>query len=78
MTSPAAAPADATPFALRGDYITLDALMKAAGLVTSGGEAKAQIVEGQVRVNGEVELRRGRKLRGGDVVQLGERRVAVG
>ena len=72
------APADPTPFALRGDHITLDALLKAAGLVTSGGEAKALIVDGAVRVNGEVELRRGRKLRGGDEVQLGERRVRIG
>ncbi len=65
------------PFALRGEYITLDALLKATGLVGSGGEAKLLITEGQVRVNGEVELRRGRKLRGGETVQLGATAVAV-
>lgn len=37
-------------FELRGDHITLDALLKAAGLVASGGDAKALIVAGQVRV----------------------------
>lgn len=59
-----------TDFALRGDHITLDALMKAAGWVGSGGAAKIVIGEGQVEVNGEAETRRGRKLRPGDVVQF--------
>jgi ribosome-associated protein len=62
----------ATEFILRGDHITLDALLKATGQASSGGEAKQQITAGLVRVNGEVELRRGRKLRAGDVVQLAE------
>ncbi len=64
-------------FTLRGDHITLDALLKATGLVASGGEAKALITEGGVRVNGEPDLRRGRKVRAGDVVQLGQQRVLV-
>ena len=63
--------------ALRGDYITLDALLKATGLAGSGGEAKVLIAEGAVRVNGDVDTRRGRKLRVGDVVQLGEAEVRV-
>jgi ribosome-associated protein len=62
-------PAD---FALRGEYITLDALLKASGLVSSGGAAKALIADGGVRVNGEPERRRGRKLRGGDEVVAGD------
>lgn len=66
-----------TELALRGDHITLDALLKATGLAGSGGEAKALIAEGAVRVNGEAELRRGRKLRAGDVVELGSQRVEV-
>lgn len=57
-------------FALRGDHITLDALLKATGVAGSGGEAKAMIATGRVRVNGEAEARRGRKLRSGDRVQL--------
>lgn len=66
-----------TELALRSEYITLDALMKATGLAGSGGAAKALIAEGSVRVNGEVDTRRGRKLRAGDVVQLGAAQVRV-
>jgi ribosome-associated protein len=61
---------------LRGEHITLEALLKASGLAF-GGAAKALIAEGGVRVNGEVETRRGRKLRAGDEVMLGESRVRV-
>ena len=68
---------NATPFALRGDHITLDALLKATGLAHSGGAAKVLIGEGQVQVNGEAETRRGRKLRPGDVVQLGDQRLRI-
>ena len=69
---------DPIAFDLRGDHITLDALLKAAGLASSGGEAKLLIQQGGwVLVNGEVDVRRGRKVRAGDVVALGERRVAV-
>jgi ribosome-associated protein len=62
---------------LRGDHITLDALLKATGLAGSGGQAKALIGDGQVQVNGSPEMRRGRKLRAGDVVALGAQRVQV-
>ena len=68
---------DPIGFDLRGDHITLDALLKAAGLAGSGGEAKLLIQQGGVLVNGEVDVRRGRKVRAGDVVALGERRVEV-
>ena len=64
-------------FVLRGDYITLDALLKASGLVTSGGAAKLLIADGGVRVNGEAETRRGRKLRAGDEVRLGNCVVSI-
>ncbi len=60
----------ATNFALRGDHITLDALLKATGLAGSGGAAKALIATGQAQVNGQPETRRGRKLRPGDTVVL--------
>jgi ribosome-associated protein len=66
----------AIDFALRGDHITLEALLKASGLA-SGGGAKALIAEGGVRVNGEAETRRGRKLRAGDRVQVGESHVRL-
>ena len=70
-------PAQATPFALRGEHITLDALLKATGLAGSGGEAKMLILDGQVQVNGNPETRRGRKLRAGDEVVLGTARVLL-
>ncbi len=51
--------------------ITLGQFLKVAQLAASGGEAKMLIAEGAVRVNREVDMRRGRKLVGGDVVQVG-------
>ncbi len=62
-------------FALRGDHITLDALLKATGLADSGGNAKALIASAAVQVNGEVETRRGRKLRAGDAVRVADQQV---
>ena len=64
-------------FALRGEHITLDALLKATGLASSGGAAKVLIAGGEVRVNGEVDTRRGRKCRAGDEVAVGASRVRV-
>jgi ribosome-associated protein len=69
--------ANTLDFSLRGEYITLDALLKATCLAAGGGDAKAQIAAGGVTVNGEPELRRGRKVRVGDVVVVGEMRVQV-
>lgn len=54
------------------DTIRLDQLLKLQGVVSTGGQAKVVIQSGEVRVNGEVETRRGRKLRAGDVVEYGE------
>jgi ribosome-associated protein len=62
-------------FTLRGDHITLDALLKASGVVSSGGAAKVLIADGSIRVNGEAETRRGRKLRAGDVVATSDGRA---
>ena len=64
-------------FALKGEYITLDALMKAAGLAGTGGEAKGRIQCGEVKGNGEVEPRRGRKLRGGEMVECNGTAVRI-
>lgn len=62
---------DAVEFAVRGDVIRLGQLLKAAGIVGSGSEAKALLAEGGVTVNGEPEARRGRQLHAGDVVAVG-------
>ena len=48
----------------------LDQFLKWSNLVSSGGEAKTYIKSGQVKVNGEIELRRGRKLNNGDKVNF--------
>ena len=59
------------------EFIKLDSFLKAVDAVCSGGEAKIIISEGMVQVNGEVELRRGRKLRPGDRVELGGNSFSV-
>ena len=51
-------------------YIKLDSFLKAVNAVSSGGEAKILITDGKVLVNGEVDLRRGRKLYPGDRVTV--------
>ena len=60
------------------EFIKLDSLLKLAGLVETGGEAKLLIQDGQVQVNGEVCTMRGKKLRAGDTVTLDGRTVAIG
>ncbi len=55
------------------EFIRLQDLMKLASLTASGGEAKMLIQDGQVLVNGEVCLQRGRKLRPGDTITYEER-----
>jgi len=68
--------AAAATLVLRGDHITLEALLKATGLA-DGSTARALIGEGVVSVNGSAETRRGRKPRVGDEVALGGNRVRV-
>lgn len=53
---------------LRDEYIKLGQALKAAGLVDSGVDAKIAIQDGYVKVNGEVEYQRGKKLHNGDEV----------
>ena len=55
---------------LRDDYIKLGQAIKAANLVESGVEAKFVIQDGLVKVNGQVELKRGKKLVDGDIVEF--------
>ena len=56
---------------------TLGQALKAANVAGTGGEAKGLIQAGEVRVNGEVETRRGRRLEEGDVVEVGDERLEV-
>ena len=62
---------------LRDEFIKLGQALKAAGLVSSGVEAKIVIEEGSVRVNGETETRRGRKLRDGDVAEYDGETITI-
>jgi ribosome-associated protein len=64
-------------FAIRGEMIRLSQLIKAAGLADSGAEAKELVAGGAVTVNAECETRRGRQLRRGDVVAVGEEEVRI-
>jgi ribosome-associated protein len=64
-------------FELDRDYVELKQLLKLADLVTSGGEAKTLIGDGQVTVDGEVELRKACKIRAGQQVQFGDTVINV-
>ncbi len=58
-------------------YIKLDQLLKLAGWVGSGGQAKELIAAGEIKVNGDVETRRGKKLTTGDQVQFLTEKVEI-
>lgn len=62
---------------LRDDYIKLGQALKAAGLVESGVDAKYAIQDGQVMVNGQVELRRGKKLVAGDIIEFAGETIKI-
>lgn len=66
-----------TRFKLAKDFIKLSALLKAADIADSGGQAKILIQDGCVRVNGVVETQRGKKIRAGDVVEVDEPRARI-
>lgn len=67
----------AMPFAIRGDHIQLDQLLKACGLVDSGGAAHAAIAAGEVRIDGAVDTRKRAKLRPGQVVDFAGQRITL-
>ena len=64
-------------FKLRDEFIRLGQLLKAAGLVDSGVAAKIAIVNGEVKVNGEVDTRRGKKLVSGDIVEFEGNQIEI-
>lgn len=59
------------------DYIKLDDLLKFAGILGSGGQAKAVIKDGLVKVDGEVCLMRGKKLHNGEIVEFDGKKIKV-
>jgi len=62
---------------LRDEYIKLGQALKAAGLVDSGVVAKSEILDGNVKVNGSVELQRGKKLHDGDMVEYQGEQIKI-
>ena len=62
---------------ISGESIPLGAFLKLAGVIESGGDAKQRIAAGEVSVNGEPEVRRGRKLQRGDLVVLGDEQLRI-
>ena len=59
------------------EFIKLGQALKAAGLVESGVEAKLVIQDGQVKVNGQVEYQRGKKLVAGDIVEFEDDTIKI-
>lgn len=64
-------------FKVKDEYITLQQLLKACDVIQSGGQIKAYLAESPVKVNGEPENRRGKKLRPGDVVEAEDIRIEI-
>jgi ribosome-associated protein len=60
------------------DVLRLDHFLKISGIAGSGGAAKMMIQGGEVKVNGEIETRRRRKLNAGDAIEVSGKRLVVG
>lgn len=64
-------------FSLNGEYVELNQLLKLVGICDSGGAGKALVANGEVAVDGQIELRKTCKIRAGQVVTLGDLRILV-
>ncbi len=62
---------------INGEYIKLDSLLKLSGMVYTGGQAKMEILDGNVSVNGEICLMRGKKCRHGDIISFDGAEILV-
>ena len=62
---------------IKEEYIRLDSALKLASLVSTGGHAKIVIQNGEVKVNGEICLQRGKKLRKGDTAQFNNKGLII-
>lgn len=64
-------------FRIKDDFIKLGQVLKAANMVSNGADAKFLIQDGEVKVNGETETRRGRKIHDGDIVEYNGMEVKI-
>jgi len=62
---------------LSKEPVELYKILKFEGLVASGGEAKMVIAEGQVTLNGEVEIRKRKKIVAGDIIEFGQEKIQI-
>ena len=68
---------ETTLFELNGEYIELCNLLKLAGIADSGGQGKAIVANGEVRVDGVQELRKTAKIRAGQVVRIDDAEIRI-
>ena len=59
-----------TEISIYSEYITLGQFLKLANIIETGGEAKSFLAEHEIKIDGEIDNRRGRKLRGGEIVEV--------
>lgn len=59
------------------EYIKLDQFLKYQGIINTGGEAKSLIQEGNIKVNGNIELARGKKLKPGDIIEFEDKKYEI-
>ena len=64
-------------FELKGEFIALCDLLKTTGIAQSGGQGKAMVADGNVRVDGEIELRKTAKIRKGQVVECFNNQITI-
>jgi ribosome-associated protein len=64
-------------FKVTGDYIPMIQLLKAVGLVPTGGEAQIVVEQGEVTYNGQVDYRKRLKVKAGDVVEFRGKQIRV-
>ncbi len=64
-------------FKLSAEFVELNQLLKLVGLCASGGAGKVLVASGEVRVDGQIELRKTCKIRAGQIVSFGKSRITV-
>ena len=64
-------------FELKGEFIAVCDLLKTTGIAQSGGQGKAMVADGNVRVDGEIELRKTAKIRRGQVVECFDNQITI-